>query len=150
MATGRPLPRVDLGHRDVPELQPDPPSPVQPGPSDLPTVLPTQQRPPVVPLRLGTAAPTGPAAPFTDLRIALVLRDKHLYELIKEKLTLISPPYWDGHVKLHIILAKKGETIENITNRIALTQLGLVTPRVARLTSPDQVTLGWPDPEENQ
>ena len=142
MATRHALPRVDLRHGTVPQLPATGPGHLEPQSSDL---LEVQQ--PVTELvseRLATAPHERPTPPRAELHIALIVKDRATYDLLKRNAYLIKPPYWDGEVKLRFIIGKPSQA-QSILLRIALVELGMVDPIVAQIAYPDQASLGWTD-----
>ena len=92
-----------------------------------------------------------PAASFPGgddgrtLHLAIVVPDISIFRKIKDSVKVIKPHDWEGEVIVHCLLPRKDEDDNSLVFRFALTQLGLVEPKVAELQYPDQVELGWSD-----
>ena len=84
-----------------------------------------------------------------DIHLALVVPDIRLWQLLKDKAVIVQPPYQDIHVMLHILVDDKNDPYRALDwqVRVALVESGLVTPEDAKITYPDQFTLGWPKKE---
>jgi hypothetical protein len=90
--------------------------------------------------------------PPATLHIALVVPNAKAYEYLKDKVSVVAPPYWAGTIHLHMIPddpKSKWHGIDWVI-RQALTDSGLATPEQIEFTPPEQVTLGWPRSEENR
>jgi hypothetical protein len=98
----------------------------------------------VVPNRLGPAGHSIPDLPPADLHVALIIDSIDHWSDIRKSAYIISPPYWAGNVQLHVILRNPKATPEEMLYKVALTQLGLVDPKIAGLTPDTQIDLGWP------
>jgi hypothetical protein len=101
----------------------------------------------LVPDRLGTTEDQLPGPPRADLHVALIVPSLDAYHVLKQNAYLISPPYWDGKVMLHVILQNPKKTREDMLYQVALVDLGLVDPRTTDLAVDEQITLGWPSNE---
>lgn len=110
--------------------EPDAPA-VHPVPSDRDTVVPD---------RLGPTEDNGADVAPATLHVALVIGSLDDWAKIKDTAYIVSPPYWKGEVRLHVLLQNPRKDRTEMLYKLALVDLGLVDPEVAELT-PD---LGWP------
>lgn len=79
------------------------------------------------------------------LHLAIVVPDITVFRKIKDSVKVIKPYDWEGEVIVHCLLPRKDTDDNSLVFRFALTQLGLVEPKVAELQYPDQIELGWSD-----
>ena len=79
------------------------------------------------------------------LHIALVLPDIKIFGSLKNGVYVLKPQEWKGDILVHILLQRKGKTKQEVVFGFALTQLGLITPSVAKLQYPEELELGWSD-----
>lgn len=149
MAQGRVvLPRVDIGSRPMQPLQEDRTNPEGSGQSNLRPM--PSDRNPVVPERLGSAPVNGTDKPAYTLHIAIVVKDLKLFDSVRQNVYLVKPPYWKGRVELHVLVQKPGSSPEDMTYRLALSDLGMADPTVLGLNDGLQLSMGWPDAESSQ
>lgn len=83
--------------------------------------------------------------PRAVLHIALVVESLATYQELRKHTVLLAPRDWEGTVKAHFLLRRKGQTDDDLTLKFALTELGLTDPAVAQLQYPETLELGWTD-----
>jgi hypothetical protein len=93
--------------------------------------------------------PVADSRPVEDARgtfhFAIVVPDIGIFRTLKESVYIIKPYDWDEDVLIHFLLPRKDKDDPSLVYAFALTELGLVEPKVAGLQYPEQVEFGWSD-----
>jgi len=140
----KPLPKLDLGRGQVRQLQVHEPSSGQHAgahatpvsrllPSDGGANLPDRER----------TLDESSKDDRDTLHIGLVIPDISIFRAIKQSVHVIKPHDYTGEIIVHCLLAKKDKDDHSVFHAFALTELGLIDPKVAGLDYPEQVELGW-------
>jgi hypothetical protein len=79
------------------------------------------------------------------IHLALVVPDIKIFGSLKRNAYILKPHDLETQVKLHVLVQRKQQSEEEIIFAFALTQLGLVEPKVANLQYPEEIDLGWSD-----
>lgn len=90
----------------------------------------------------------GREVPRAELHIALIAPDERVYRLLRSRVAVIKPPYWDGTVHLHVVIDDPHSRWANVdwTLRQALADCGLASPHDVDLMPSEQLHLGY-DPK---
>lgn len=75
----------------------------RPRPNGLPRLPIGSPERPVASDRSSSTLDNGLATPRAELHIALLAADRETADLLRERVRVVKPPYWDGKVHLHII-----------------------------------------------
>lgn len=91
----------------------------------------------------------GVAVPPADLHIALLAPDRDTAELLRGRVRVLKPPYWEGgKVYLHVVLQdqRKSPTYKDwdMTILLALADMGVMDTRDLEIGPPADLTLGYP------
>ena len=92
----------------------------------------------------------GPSEAQRELHIALVVPDLRVYGELKRNAFAVAAHDVTDKVILHFILQRKDQDNSEIVQRWALTELGLVAPKVTGLQYPEEIQLGWESDESAQ
>lgn len=117
-----------------------------PGPDRVPQLPERSTKRPVAPDGSNPTLDNGATVPRTDLHIALLAADKDTAELLRNRVRVVKPPYWNGRVHLHIIredLRKKYATAD-VQVLQAVVDLGWGNARDLEIGSPEEMTDGYP------
>lgn len=99
----------------------------------------------VVPDRLPEPVDGGASEAQRVMHIALVVPDLAIYGELKRNAFAVAAHDVSGTVILHFILQRKDQSHEEIVQRWAATETGLVSPKVTGLQYPEEIQLGWED-----
>lgn len=97
---------------------------------------------PVVPDRTPEPENRDAYPAHAKLHIALIVPDIKVYGAIRQNAWLLSPPDWDGTVKLHVLLKGKDDP-NGILLRYLAREAELATSKAAKLLYPEDLELGW-------
>lgn len=84
----------------------------------------------------------GAGVPHADLHVALLARTPE-QALLAHDLRIITPPLWGGRVLLHIIVSHD-MTVDDLTIKQAMADLGWADSRDLDIGPPASITEGYP------
>ena len=82
---------------------------------------------------------------LSTLHLALVIPDISVFRTIKSSVYAIKPHDWEGEIYIHCLLPRPDKDDPSLVYRFALTELGLVEPKVADISYPEHIQFGWSD-----
>lgn len=98
---------------------------------------------PMAPDRMGPTEGNGHGIPPTELHVALLIPSIKYYKFLKNRVQVLTPPYWEGTVELHMIVVDHTSEWDNVNPiiRQALVDSGLADAEQVKFTT----TLGYPN-----